>query len=120
MAEPAPGYVGKVLELQKGSKWVLALGCVFACGTGGSPLIGFYYVVEFMGALFQLSGGLIRAEVLHIAITTLVACAIVRMSRAHPTNDRCCASPSQSLLSVQSWSRALRSTVASLGSPRRG
>ena len=70
-------YISQVLRLQTGSLWALGLGCLFAMGTGASPLVGFYYIVDFFGALFQLSGALIRAEVARVSITILIICAIM-------------------------------------------
>jgi len=62
--EKEPSYVGKVLAVQRNSLPLLLLGCVFAVGSGGSPLFGFRQLTAFFGALFQLSGTLVRDSVI--------------------------------------------------------
>ena len=71
----AAKFAGKILKMQRGSLHIIVLGCVFAIGSGGTPLFAFRYVVSFMGALFQLSGDLIRSERLRLGLIVGVICA---------------------------------------------
>jgi len=53
------------------------LGCMFAIGSGSSQLFGFRQLTRFFGALFNLTGDLIRDEIFDVAMQIILIVVIM-------------------------------------------
>jgi len=65
-AEKPP--VGRLFALQRESAPFFIAGTLFAAGSGGVPLYGFYIMLNLFSVFFQLDGTTIREETIHYAL----------------------------------------------------
>ena len=70
-------YSSKILMMQRDSWGVIVLGCMFAIGSGSSQLFGFRQLTRFFGALFNLTGDLIRDEIFDVAMQIILIVVIM-------------------------------------------
>ena len=68
------GRVFKVQAEAGGLKWVVA-GVFFAAGSGGLPLIGFYWMLNLFTVFFNLSAEIIRSETIHYCVLLIITIA---------------------------------------------
>ena len=68
------GTIRRIFNLQRESWGVMALGLLFTCGTGGLPLLAFYYLPNVFTAMFQLNPDKVKSDTLLDSTVILGIC----------------------------------------------
>ena len=96
--EKPRSYFKNIIALQRDSLWLIALGIIFAIGSGGAPLFGIRQLVGFFADLFQTSGdGIVQA----ITDRVLYMLLIIGITCGAYTLDSTCFGISASRLTMQ-------------------